>query len=286
MPRGMYVNYGKRTPFLPAGALPMDPAKNRQFADALRAQTYAALQEDYFRKKFNLPTERERIAEQQQVMMQEKAKLDAALMEKRYTEKQKREIEESKSRVSRIQQDPTFTPEQKAFAIRQEQLKQMGIRPEDRFRLSKDPKGREDGQMWEENGVMLFNDNGTKRQIDFRKTPKGLAQEQELDAIKEQKKLDIERMKAQEKFKDELTRMKVPDETSEAGERYLTATEMRELYDRRFPQGEMPTAAEVQHAREYVSMMIDRWGNTPPQGVAEAIKRAQAVIRASTERAW
>ena len=254
---------------------------------ANKQATYERLREQTLAKRFGIKTEAEQYGEQRLKAIREKAEIDAQMLEKRYTREQILRIEQLKTTAQHIENSNDFTPEQKTIALRELELQEMGIRPEMRARLSKFPKGRDIGDMWEQNGILMSRkENGEAWQVDYGKTERGHMAKQEAEAIKEKAKLDQEMQKEKNKYIDSLTKIQVPDENNEGAKRYLTPAEMKERMDVRYPSTPLPTADEVQQARDYIMTMLDRWGNNPPPEVQAAIQEAASVIQTFNERAW
>lgn len=254
---------------------------------ANKQATYERLRAQTLAKRFGIKTQAEQWGEQQRQNIQLKADMDAKVFENRYTKKQIFEQEKLQTAIEQIRNSTDFTEEQKAFAIRDLETQKLGITPSLRSRLSPYPDGQGVGDFWEQNGVLMSRkQNGETWQVDYNKTERGLMAQQEAKAIEQKAKLDQEMQKEKNKYIDNLTKIQVPDENKEGVKRYLTAAEMKERMDVRYPSTPLPTADEVQQARDFIMTMEDRWGGSPPAEVKAAIHRAASVIQLSKERPW
>lgn len=227
------------------------------------------------------------IRDQETQKMQQKAQIDASLIETRYTAKDKAnlaKIESQKKQGWLMLQRGEITPDEYERFQKQKQSEAMGVIPGNYPSLSPYPKGQGIGDVWEANGYTWSRkDNGELWQPDEKKSSRGVQMQQEADAIKEKAKLDAEERRSKEKFIDDLMKMKI---TSAEGERSLNPSEMKELMERRYPSTPMPSAEKVQRAKEYMQSVIQRYGDSPPQEDMWMMEEAQNIIKASTERAW
>ncbi|MFA5378667.1 MAG: hypothetical protein WC455_23145 [Dehalococcoidia bacterium] len=228
-------------------------------------------------------------AEEERKNMQLKGQIDASLMETRYTAKDKAsliKIESQKQRGRRMLQSGQITADEYERFMKQKESEAMGVIPGQYPSLSPYPKGRGVGDYWDENGVTVSRkENGETWQVDERKTPRGLAAEQEARAIEAKAKIDAEDRKSKSAFMDKLMDKKVRDPKT-GMERSLSASEMRELMEKRFPSTPMPSKEDVEGARQYWDQMVDRYGNNPPDNIKKAMMRAGEVIEAANKRAW
>ena len=285
-------------------------AARKQQEDALILQLnqQSNMQQQAFKQQGNMQRNaldaqaQQRDAEQEQQIknLQLKAQIDASLMETRYTVKDKAElikIESQKQRGRQMFQAGQITADEYQRFMKQKESEAMGVIPGQYPSLSPYPNGRGVGDYWDENGVTVSRkENGETWQVDERKTPRGLAAEQEAraieakakidaDAIKEKAKIDAEERKAKSAFMDKLVDKRITDPKIRK-ERYLTASEMRELMERRFPSTPMPSQEDVEGARQYWDQMVNRYGENPPDNIKKAMMRAGEVIEAANKRAW
>ena len=146
-----------------------------------------------------------------------KAKFDAAQMDKRYTDQQKRKIEQSHAREELVKNDPRFSDEEKANHSRMEAMLRLGIEPKDLFRQDPHPKGKGIGDHWSDDElgmVVTLDPNGKKRAIaTFAKTPGGIA-----DAAK--KKLDEHQLTRQAKLQDDIAKFRAAHMYEDKFDRY------------------------------------------------------------------
>jgi hypothetical protein len=265
-----------------------------EYIDKLNRERVAMqLRNDSWRQRMNIPTQSELAAraagEEERKNMQLKGQIDAGLIETRYTAKDKAElikVESQKQRGRRMLQSGQITADEYERFMKQKESEAMGVIPGQYPSLSPYPKGRGVGDYWDENGVTVSRkENGETWQVDERKTPRGLAAEQEADAIKEKAKIDAEERKQRSSFMDKLFDKKITDPATRK-ERNLTASEMRELMEKRFPSTPMPSKEDVEGARQYWDQMVNRYGDNPPDNIKEAMLRAGEVIEAANKRAW
>jgi len=257
----------------------------------LRERVHSEVQRQQF-----LEPAKERQQKRELELINKKAELDAQLLETRYTAKDKAGIAklENQSRQAwQMLQSGEISQDDYEKFEKINQNRKLGIIPGQLPSLSPYPKGQGVGETWEQSGMLLSRkQNGETWQVDFAKTPQGIAQEHELKATQEKAKLDAKRQEkltdAQESYKDYLVKKEVPDPESaiEGAKRKLTPDEIRADMDRRFPRIPMPAAEEVQHAKDFIAQMRDVWGNSPPPSALRGIQSAAEVIKASKERAW
>ncbi|MFA5378868.1 MAG: hypothetical protein WC455_24155 [Dehalococcoidia bacterium] len=274
-------------------------AARKQQEDALILQLnqQSNMQQQAFKQQGNMQRNaldaqaQQRDAEQEQQIknLQLKAQIDASLMETRYTVKDKAElikIESQKQRGRQMFQAGQITADEYQRFMKQKESEAMGVIPGQYPSLSPYPNGRGVGDYWDENGVTVSRkENGETWQVDERKTPRGLAAEQEARAIEAKAKIDAEDRKSKSAFMDKLMDKKVRDPKT-GMERSLSASEMRELMEKRFPSTPMPSKEDVEGARQYWDQMVDRYGNNPPDNIKKAMMRAGEVIEAANKRAW
>lgn len=211
-------------------------------------------------------------ASQQIAVLREKAALDASLFEKRYTAKQQTEISHWKSVPQKAASSGLYDADQLRRITDFAKMREMGVLPNDMPRLSKEAPGRGDGESWEQNGVLFWNDNGTKRQVDFNKTPQGVSQKQELEALKEKKKLDTSLEVEKRKFRANLATRQV---TTNLGEkRYMTPEEVDEAYNRAYPSEEYTERQRVAKMRQDAG--VGALSAQPQDKIAAAIQAAQS----------
>jgi uncharacterized protein (DUF1697 family) len=124
--------------------------RQQDFAQEMRHQ---GIREDYQRQRMGIPTEAERIVQQQSdarmQAIQAKAQFDAANFEKRYTAKQKAELTRLSAVENEIDNNPNFTEAERVAAHRAVQIKKLGIQPADLPRLSSYPDGQGIGDIWD-----------------------------------------------------------------------------------------------------------------------------------------
>jgi hypothetical protein len=215
--------------------------------------------------------------------------MDAEVFEKRYTAKQKSEIAHWRQVPEKARQSGMYDESQLRRIEEFAKMREMGIMPVDMPKLSKFDPGKDIGDAWEENGIHYSRkENGERWQVDWGKTKSGAEQKQELEAVKEKAKHDAEIEKEKRKYQLELLKTQVPDTdpNSKTGTRYLRPDELRERFERAFPSTPAPAPEEVQNAREYLGMMMDRWGTNPPPNVKQSMEQAGQVLKAANERAW
>jgi len=224
-------------------------------------------------------------ASQQVRALQEKAKIDLDTFEKRYSKKQILERERILSNIQQVEQDPTLNRRDKDHAIRALKLKDIGLTPTERQRLSPYPEGQGVGQSYKNAlGIPVTRQmNGDERVIDMTKTPEGIAQAHELEATKEAKKLEMAEKKEREKFRQGLFKQQTSDPASPSGKRFLTPDEVQKVYNNAYPPP-APAVEDVAHAQVYIEQMRGRWGASPPPEVKQSMMEAYELIKSSRGR--
>jgi hypothetical protein len=255
--------------------------RREEISNNLNEQTWA--------KNAGIKTQAEQFGEQQRQTLREKAQLDAQLLEKRYTAKDKAamaKIETEAKAAYSAYMNGEISAEDLQNVQNLKQRQKMGIIPGMLPSLSPYEKGKGVGDVWEANGFTWSRkENGELWQPDEKRSLRGIQMEQEAKAVEAKARLDNERWKAQEKFKDDLMKGKVTDPGT-GDERSYTPAEMKKMMEQRFPSTEMPNADKVEKAKNYMQSVIARYGETPPEEELWMIEQAQDIIRTSEERAW
>lgn len=270
-------------------------AKHRRRLQAMEASTRNAIYKEAFMDAFKARDPsgyyRKQRADEVQ-LMKEKAEIEAAQFEKRYTAKDKANLAKIQNQVRnayRLKQIGEISEEDFETVKKQKLNEWIGYIPGTLPSLSPYPKGQGVGDNWKNEFGMILgrNPDGQTWQADFKKTEEGVAQEHELKALQEKAKLDLARANARAAYQEKLLWKEVPIEgDEEGGKRRLTPEELKREMELRFPSTPMPKPEEIQQAQQYLSMMIDRWGNSPPPEIAERMLEAQNLIKQSQERPW
>lgn len=199
-----------------------------------REQVANSIREDYFRQKFKLPTEDERVAiiqsQAKLQQVQQKAQFDAANFEKRYTAKQKAEISKLSAIDAEIDSNPNFTESEKIAAHRAVQMKKLGIVPSDLPRLSPFPQGQGVGDTWNVDGVGMVTripDGGIKIIQGWKDSAQAQSAKDAHEIEKQQLKLQAEREK---KISDYVIKYATEDVVEGETVRKHTAQEVRDYF--------------------------------------------------------
>jgi len=223
--------------------------------------------------------------EQTRKNMELKAKLDAENFELRYTAKDKASISKLRNqerRAYQMMQSGEITPDEYEKVSKITKNQEMGIIPGMLPSLSPYPKGQGTGDSYfNKIGMPVYrNEKGIEVPLDWKKTPQGMAEEQEAKAIEAKAKLDAKREEQKESY-----RLKLMDKEIVAaeGSRNLTPQEIQERMDRAYPSPEAD-AEKVSSARQYIASVMDQYGDSPPPEVQQAMQEAISILQRTRKK--
>ena len=215
--------------------------------------------------------------------LQEKAKFDAEMFEKQYTQKQKMDIAKGRRLMGAIDQYPDWDEAGKD-AAKEAIFKKyiLGVIPTELPRTSSHPRGQGVGDFWDQNGVTVSRKlNGETWQVDERKTARGQASEHELKATQEAAKLQTDLAKEKRKAAFDLMSKGVFNGVDEIGRpkmRMVDANEARSTVDQLYNEQQQDQQqqrkilpSEVKRAKAVVKRYRDRYKSIDeiPEGMRQ-----------------
>jgi hypothetical protein len=157
----------------------------------LRTRMHTEGVEEGWRRRTGL----EQQASEQRI--KEKAAMDAATFEKRYTAKQKLEIARIKGAKQSVMNSPNWNDKEKQAAIRALELQELGIEPSDLPKTTPWPKGEGVGEPHPKYGGIVTRDPDGSQRILFRpdQMPAWQENEMKIKTQQEQGKIAAEKRK-------------------------------------------------------------------------------------------